>query len=143
MAVKLGIDSVSTLWELGRRDLPLRFFLTELNFAAARLMGMDAGLLIATASVNWEMAHRFFDAGVEGRFEELREYVTELVGLRAEMKRCLDGAAHMDGAFDKLFAKIDQPDFSLRLLPPYEGASDAEFARFTGVLREKYPRWAP
>ena len=111
VAVKLGIDSISYLWEVGRRRLPLRFFLTEANFAAARLMGLDAGLLISLASINWEMARRFFGVGVEGRFEELREYVTELAGLRAEMKRSFSGAAHMDGAFDKLFAKIEQAGF--------------------------------
>jgi hypothetical protein len=49
----------------------------------------------------------------------------------------------MDGAFDKLLWKLHDERFPLRLLPPYEGATDAGFARFRTALRERYPHRAP
>ncbi len=38
--------------------------------------------------------------------------------------------AHMDGAFEKVLAKVLDPGMPLRLLPPYQSATDAAYAEF-------------
>jgi hypothetical protein len=65
----------------------------------------------------------------------------ELAALHRALVSAMDLGAHMDGAFDKLFSRLLVPDFPLRLLPPYTGASDAVFERFANVLRERFPQW--
>jgi hypothetical protein len=67
----------------------------------------------------------------------------ELNPLTRELIRLAGSEAHMDGAFDKMFCRMHDHRFPLRLLPPYEGASEETFARFAALLREKYPRWVP
>lgn len=39
-------------------------------------------------------------------------------------------AGRIDGSYDKLFEKMYDPEFPLRLLPPYIGSSDEEFHVF-------------
>jgi hypothetical protein len=49
----------------------------------------------------------------------------------------------MDGSFDKMFARMHQPGFPLRLLPPYQGVPVEVFERYRLLLRQRFPRWAP
>ncbi len=49
----------------------------------------------------------------------------------------------IDGAYDKIFEKMYDPEFPLRLLPPYAGASESEFQAFVSLLRKRLPRWVP
>ena len=49
----------------------------------------------------------------------------------------------IDGSYDKLFEKMYDPEFPLRLLPPYIGSSDAEFRTFVRLLGERLPDWVP
>jgi len=49
--------------------------------------------------------------------------------------------APMDGAYDKLFCRLHQPDFPLRLIPPYASFTVEQFERFVGLLRQNYPGW--
>lgn len=65
----------------------------------------------------------------------------ELAELHRALVAAVDPGAHMDGAFDKLFSRLANPNFPLRLLPPYTGATDAAFERFAATLRERFPAW--
>jgi hypothetical protein len=66
---------------------------------------------------------------------ELSEMINDIVSLgRSD--------AHMDGAFDKAFCKIRDPEFPLRLLPPYTGLSEETFGRILNVIKKKYPQWS-
>ena len=49
----------------------------------------------------------------------------------------------IDGAYDKLFAKMSDPDFPLTMLPPYAGSTDEEFRSFVRLLGERLPEWIP
>jgi hypothetical protein len=40
----------------------------------------------------------------------------------------------MDGAYDKMLYRVTDPTFPLRLLPPYEGATEPEFEAFRNGL---------
>jgi hypothetical protein len=44
--------------------------------------------------------------------------------------------AHMEGAYDKMFIKLHDPAFPLRLLPPYVSAGAAAFERFRAAIPE-------
>jgi hypothetical protein len=49
----------------------------------------------------------------------------------------------IDGSYDKLFEKMYDVEFPLRLLPPYVGSSDEEFRAFARLLGERLPEWVP
>jgi hypothetical protein len=66
----------------------------------------------------------------------------ELAGMVDDLRRLADPFTHMDGGFDKMYARLEEPSFPLRLLPPYDGVPDEAFHRFQALLKEKYPRWS-
>jgi hypothetical protein len=51
------------------------------------------------------------------------------------------GTGKIDGAYDKMFSKVLDNDFPLRLLPPYQGCDDEKFRQFCDFLKEEYPQW--
>ena len=75
--------------------------------------------------------------------ERFGSMLRELNALAREFLGLVGGEAHMDGAFDKMFCRMHDRRFPLRLLPPYASATDETFERFAALVREKYPRWVP
>jgi hypothetical protein len=75
--------------------------------------------------------------------------VATLLVMQGELRRLVDGvreivgAPLIDGAFDKLIWKLHDPEFPLRLLPPYESAPDDSAARFAEWIKRHVPAWAP
>ena len=55
-----------------------------------------------------------------------------------KLKEVCAGRYHIDGAFDKMLYRVSDPTFPLRLLPPYQFASDAEFDAFRAAIP---PAW--
>ena len=47
----------------------------------------------------------------------------------------------MDGAYEKLLAKVHDPRFPLRLLPPYQSTTDEGYRDFVRRVRAKLPHW--
>ena len=95
---------------------------------------------------------RFFKAGVAGDWTtmfriqaEALELFELLVGSGGvEVGSTFAGAKpHMDGAYEKTLAKVLDPTFPLRLLPPYQSVSDAGFEDFVRRVRERLPSWLP
>ncbi len=125
-------------------DAPqLRHFITETGYAKACRLGQP-GFLISIASIQPALAHACFRAGQEKNFASLDALDAELKRMVARMLEiAAKGSAHMDGAYDKMFCRLLQPDFPLRLLPPYEAMSDTTFDEFTAFLRAEHPRWLP
>ena len=98
--------------------------------------------MISIASIHFGQARKYFQAGQAGDRVELLARQGELVELTKDLLALGRSQAHMDGAYDKVFAKIHDPDFPLRLLPPYAGLTEDTFRQFIALLREKFPRWA-
>jgi len=48
---------------------------------------------------------------------------------------------HLDAAYDKILSKVNIPNFSLALLPPYEGSTEKAYAAYRQALVSTYPRW--
>jgi dihydrodipicolinate synthase/N-acetylneuraminate lyase len=121
----------------------LNLFLTEKTFAEGRALGVPAGLLISYASLNWQLAHRYYDAVVASDTDTIAIMRAEQDGVIKILREAVAGAAHMDGAFDLMFVKRHLPEFPLRLLPPYAGVSEEAYGRFIDGVREQYPHWLP
>ena len=118
----------------------LQHFITESGFAEAAMMG-ECGLLISVANTTPPLARAYFEAGCRRDGAALAEIGREAGELIAELLKLAGPEVHMDGAFDKMFCRVNDPAFPLRLLPPYTSVSDGVFELFQNLLREKYPRW--
>jgi dihydrodipicolinate synthase/N-acetylneuraminate lyase len=120
----------------------LRHFITEGGFPIAVMMG-ECGFLVSFASTNFARARAFFAAGQAQDAVKLTAISQAFPGLIAAFKEAVGDTAHIDGAFDKLFCRIHDPDFPLRLLPPYAGVSEERFDRYVEALRMNHPEWLP
>ena len=129
-----------SLLELVQETPEICHFFTEFNFATASLYG-PCGLLVSITAINPAKARALFEAGARRDAPTLVAQVTECRKIHAILFNALASGQHMDGAYDKLFVKLALPDFALRLLPPYQGTSDEEFAVFRDALRARVPGW--
>lgn len=125
------------------QDAPqLQHFITESGFPIAAMMG-ECGFLISYTSTNYQRATEFFEAGRTQDGAKLAAISAEFPDLIATLKAAVGSAAHMDGAFDKMFCRLHHPDFPLRLLPPYACVSDEAFESYRERLRLAHPHWRP
>lgn len=120
----------------------LQHFITETGFAEAAMMG-QCGLLISVANTNLALARAYFEAGRRRDGTALAETGREAREIIAELLKLAGPEVHMDGAFDKLFCRVNDPQFPLRLLPPYASVGDDTFEQFRKLLFTAHPRWAP
>ncbi len=141
VASKNGTDQMARIRGLLTLAPQMRHFITETGYAYASLVD-ECGLLISMSSVNPEMGKAYFEAGQGRDVQTLLDMQGELMDLVADLLAQVDARMHMDGGYDKLYCKLHDPDFPLRLLPPYRSSSDAEFGKFREMIRCKYPRWA-
>ena len=139
VATKNAGASNATIVELFARAPQLRHFFTEPGYGYASLIG-PAGFLVSVALLRPRLAHAYFEAGRSRDVETLASIARDAAAIVQELRRAL-GTAHMDGAFDKCLSRWLDPSFPLRLLPPYEGASDEAFDTFTAAVRERFPHW--
>ncbi|MBL9203717.1 MAG: dihydrodipicolinate synthase family protein [Opitutaceae bacterium] len=125
VAVKMGGESLDTLADVARAAPALRCFFTE--FAYLRLADTcGCGLLSALSACSPRLPAWIFEAPRE----RAPEAEALLRAVHAAVKQAMEGRTVIDGAYDKLYARLVWPDFSLRLAPPYVGASEAGFQRF-------------
>jgi dihydrodipicolinate synthase/N-acetylneuraminate lyase len=134
VAVKAGTGDPAVVTDLLTVAPRLRFYFTEMGYAIARKTH-DVGLLISLASINYARAHAY----VAGDDARRATDVAELNGVFATLMSVAGGRYHMDGAFDKMLVRFAIPEFPLRLLPPYQGATETDFDQF----RDRLPQgWA-
>jgi len=120
----------------------LQHFITEIGFADAAMMG-ECSLLISVANTSLALGRDYFEAGRRRDKLTLSETRREASELIAELRALSGSEAHMDGAFDKMFCRVNDPQYPLRLLSPYASVTEAVFEHFALLLKEKYPRWTP
>jgi hypothetical protein len=133
VAIKMGGEDPAAFESLLTEAPSLQCFFTEFGYATMRDR-FECGLLVSVSSIHWENSRRYFLA----RGAELAAMRDELRGIHRALKDAVGDAAHMDGAYDKLFVKLHEPDFPLRLLPPYASSSDEIFQTFRAAIP---PRW--
>lgn len=135
VAAKVSTDDPALLADLLTVAPRLRFFFTEFGYAIARRTH-EVGLLVSVASANYARAKAFVlgdDARREADVPELRALVAALLA-------AADNRFHMDGGFDKMLFRLTDPDFPLRLLPPYASATEVDFAHFRAALPTGWER---
>jgi dihydrodipicolinate synthase/N-acetylneuraminate lyase len=142
VATKNSTTDESRLQSLMRDAPQLQHFITEGGFAMAAKMG-ECGFLISIASIHLALGQCYFRAGHERDFGTLKTMADDLDRITADFKEVVAGSVHMDGAFDKMFCRVHDPAYPLRLLPPYASISEETFQRFVERLRANHPRWMP
>lgn len=125
VAVKASVSDPAVIRGFMELQPRLKFFFTERGYVEARRIG-PCGFLISIASVHYAQARTFVatdDAGRQRLFDGIQ-------AMGRKLKEVCAGRYHIDGAFDKMLYRVNDPGFPLRLLPPYQGASDEDFAAF-------------
>jgi len=141
VATKNAAANQGTTVALMQRAPQLRHFFTEPGFGYASLFG-EAGLLLSISCMNPARARLLFEAAVHGDARTVAELTSELADLVSALFAQV-GGARMDGVYDKCYSRILDPDFPLRLLPPYIGASEDAFNAFVESVRASHPQWLP
>jgi dihydrodipicolinate synthase/N-acetylneuraminate lyase len=137
---KYGGGDPEVIAGLLMRTPMLRHFLTEPGFFTGCAIG-GCGLLGSVSTSNPGRALEYFKAGVQRdwiRFEQLHR---ELMWMMLELRDALGNERRIDGAYDKVIAKVADPEFPLRLLPPWESPSDDAYLRYRSFLEERLPSW--
>ncbi len=132
IAVKNSTTDPAVIADLMTMTPRLRFYITEMGYAIARKTH-DLGLLISLATIHPERAKRFVAGTDAQRAVDLEELKQVVAGLKAAGDKF-----HIDGAYDKMLYRLTDPTFPLRLLPPYESATEDDFAKFLAAIP---PRW--
>lgn len=140
VGAKFTTLDLPTIHKLVNDRSPLQFFLGELGYGYGSLLGGECGLLISLASSNMERAWDFFQAGVEQDAAKVLQCQRELAAMLSELLS-LAGTPKMDGAYDKLFCRMLDPEFPLRLLPPYETLDSHVFESYRSYLLQELPHW--
>ena len=135
VAVKASSADPAVVADLLKAAPRLRFYLTEMAYAIARRTH-DVGLLISLASVHPRRAKAF----VAGDDARRATDVADFEKIIATLKEIAANRFHIDGAFDKMLFRVADPEFPLRVLPPYSSATEEDFARFVSGLP---PGWNP
>jgi len=141
VATKNSNDSLFFIASLFNSAPQLRHFLTEASFAVASQMNFDAGLLVSVSSINWKITKAFYKACCERKYEEMAGFTNYIFVIWNIVVPFLKKEGHMDGVFDKVYSKILDRDFPLRLIPPYTYADDKVFNEFLSIVKEKAPEW--
>jgi dihydrodipicolinate synthase/N-acetylneuraminate lyase len=141
VATKYGGGDPFLISGLMRHAPQLRHFLTEQGYYIAAPLG-PAALLTSISSSNPARAREYLEAGAQGDAVRLAQLYGELCGM---LHALLDtaGTGLVDGAYDKAIMRLSEPDFPLRLLPPYETTTIEAFERYRDTLRSAYAEWLP
>ncbi len=143
VATKNSTDSMQRVRELLDTAGALRHFVNERGFLYGSLVG-DCGLLISLATINLAMGRHYFDAGQNRDVAQLVTLEGELHRIAPVFHACVgQGRSRIDGAYDKVLWRLHDPRFPLRMLPPYQGATESAADEFLAFLRRDYPHWAP
>lgn len=126
--------------ELLRNAPELCHFFGDINFGFAVRQG-PCGLLASISTLKPEKAIELWSAGVTADTGALDRLTDEIRQVLHTLHGCF-GREHIDGAYDKVFCRSHTPGFPLRLLPPYQGVSEAEYASFAGKIAAFDRGWA-
>lgn len=140
VATKNSTDSMGRVHELITLAPELTHFLSEDGYTYGSMIG-TCGLLASLPPICWPKCHAFFEAGQKRDFHKLLSMQHEITQITHGLMESMGHAPHIDGAYDKMLWKLTDRRFPLRLLPPYQGATDAEFNKFATFMKDKFPEW--
>ena len=120
----------------------LQHFVLETCYANASFYG-ECSLLCSFGGIAPALSRSLFESGrngdsttafaIQARMSQMHEgFFRSLGGLEDRLKGT--EGPHMDGAFDKLFANLAQPEFPIRILPPYQGLTETQADQARGYF---------
>jgi len=139
VGVKYSNPDITTTVAIAGSSCPLQFFLTEIAFGYASMVG-EFGYLISLGTSNIRRAWEYYNAAVNQDKDKLLLLQQEFCQLSKGLMKSL-GGNRIDGAYDKVFSKLIDKEFPLRLLPPYEYASEENFNQYRSFLEKECPQW--
>jgi dihydrodipicolinate synthase/N-acetylneuraminate lyase len=140
VATKNCGDSQSHLRSLMIDAPQLQHFLSETGYVYGSMFGECS--ILASFIMNWPKLYALWTAGQQHDVATMTAINGEIDILIQTLFEAVP-AGRIDGSYDKLFEKMYDPEFPLRLLPPYIGSSDEEFHTFVRLLGERLPEWVP
>lgn len=140
-AVKFSSADLNVIADMALSDCPIRFFVLDLALRDANYLG-ECGWVIALGVSNLPKAWRYFQACVDKNLELASAYWIELFQLQRTLLKTFP-SARIDGAYDKVLTKCAIPELPLRLLPPYQAATEEEYQCFIRLMRHDAQRWLP
>ncbi|MGE0606011.1 MAG: dihydrodipicolinate synthase family protein [Pirellulales bacterium] len=141
VATKNSTDSITRVHDLMKQAPDLTHFLDESGYTYASQIG-ECGLLASVPVINWKFCQEFFDAGQQRDTKRMLELYQEVCDITGGLMQSVNHASFIDGAYDKMLWKFTDRRFPLRLLPPYEYASEESFGKFVSFVEKNYPHWA-
>ncbi len=140
VATKNCGDSLAHIQGLLEHAPQLQHFLSETGYVYGSLFGECS--ILASFIMSWPKLKALFDAGIRRDFAALASLQQEVNIVRQTLFEAVP-EGRIDGAYDKIFEKMYDPEFPLRLLPPYVGSSDDEYRAFVQLLGKRLPEWVP
>ena len=140
VGAKFADPTIATMIDIVDSDCPLQFFVCEYAYGYGCMIG-EFAYLLSIAYPNITRAWEYFHAGVAKDREKLLQIQQEC---RVLNKGLMDivGTTFMDGAYDKMFSRLLDDEFPLRLLPPYSFVSEDTFTEYRRFIEDSLPQWA-
>jgi dihydrodipicolinate synthase/N-acetylneuraminate lyase len=139
VGAKYTTTDILIIHKLMEQSCPLQFFLGELGFAYGSMIG-ECGLLSSISNIKLAKTWDFFYAAEKRDMATVSRYTEQFVQILLVLMTKMT-AEKMDGAYDKVLARLMDPSFPLRLLPPYQTVTERQFEEFRFYLQEYLPEW--
>jgi dihydrodipicolinate synthase/N-acetylneuraminate lyase len=133
-ALKFSSNDAAVVRELVTNCVPLQCYLTEPAYVLARQYA-QCGLLVSLSGARTDLPGRFA-AATGADLLALGRLAYDIDDLLERCFRDASPQAHMDGAYEKVLARAHGARVPLRLLPPFEGATEEGCRRFLDGLLE-------
>ncbi len=119
----------------------LQHFLGEGNFLQGCLYG-ECSLLATFGALSPQKVKAYFAAAQAKDWPRMLSLQRGFHDLLAELFTNLSGESRIDGAYDKLWARLGGfEEMPLRLLSPYNGFSEQQYQACKAMLKSKYADW--
>jgi dihydrodipicolinate synthase/N-acetylneuraminate lyase len=142
VGTKYGAGNPEVVTRLQMEVPELRHFFTELGFYYGSAVG-PCGLLSSISSTNPRRAWEYLRHAENGEREALAKDFVELAAMMTGLREAVGTGPFVDGAYDKVLAKVLEPDFPLTLLPPQVGGAAGAWEGYLQFLRTCLPDWLP
>jgi dihydrodipicolinate synthase/N-acetylneuraminate lyase len=140
VAVKFIAPSFNEIHEFAEMDLPIRIFFLEYAYGYGSLVYHGFSYLASALNCSYKTMCAYFEAGKNQDLETI-------LRIHNDMPICYDvlyrnlPSGKIDSAYDKVFLQFSIPEFPPRILPPYQGCTQAQVDGFKADLRKALPHW--
>ena len=143
VATKNTGQGLGKVADLLRHAPELQHFLSEEGFANGCQIS-ECSILSSLGPMTPHKVWEYFEAGCTGDIEKLIALQHSFHNLLHDVLGPLLADGYMDGAYDKIIVRLGGlEEMPLRLLSPYQGFTEAQYAACKRTFHDKYPEWVP